>query len=78
MPHKDPEKRKACNRSAVARYKQRTKGATAYKDSRRRAERLKALPHWLSNEHRRAMRETYDACVAKSREAGIPHHVDHI
>ena len=46
--------------------------------AKRRAAKINATPPWLTEEHRKAMRDIYKRSELLSRLTGVMHHVDHI
>lgn len=67
---KNPEAYKARARRWGANHPESVAACTA----KRRADLVGATPHWVD---RQAVRIIYAEAAARTRETGIPHHVDH-
>lgn len=86
---KDPEKA----RETVRRYRKRhyekelarnmryvkaNPEVFARASAKRRADKLKATPQWLTEEHKQELKEIYANARRLSNAVGIPFHVDHV
>ena len=69
-------KEKLCNRSKN--WQKRNPNIMREIRSRRRASKLKAVPPWVSKEHKCQIRDIYKQCAKLTKQTGIQHHVDHI
>jgi hypothetical protein len=59
-------------------YDRRHKAERCARENFRRAQKLKATPPWLTNEHKRQIVEIYRERDRLTLETGIIYHVDHI
>lgn len=50
----------------------------AAKDAKRRSQKLKACPAWLTNKDKQDIKDLYKQSNLISKQTGIKHHVDHI
>lgn len=44
----------------------------------RRADKIKATPSWLNNEHKKQIRDMYKQAAKMTVSTGVVHHIDHI
>lgn len=72
------EYRREYDRKQSKRYYESNKDSFLEKNARRRAQKLKATPPWVDEEHTKRLRSIYRACKNVSEKSGKPHHVDHI
>jgi len=66
------------NREYCAEYRRRCAEDYNARTAKRRAALLQRTPAWLTKKDYAAMHAKYAAAVRRSRETGVPHHVDHV
>lgn len=59
-------------------YRIRYPERIAAKDAKRRSQKLKACPQWLTKEDKQSIEDLYEQSSLLSKQTGIKHHVDHI
>jgi hypothetical protein len=71
---KDPK----ISRERVRKWKQDNPDKRAAQRGTRRAIEKNAVPKWLTKEHRSQIAAIYAEARRRTKETGVPHHVDHI
>lgn len=72
------QRNKDAFKESIRKSKTRMAGRVNYFNSQRRAQKIQATPSWLSAIELAKIQEMYDVAIAKSKQTGIKHHVDHV
>lgn len=74
----NPEKYKRVTRSKALKWQKENPEKANARNARRRANKLKRTPPWLTPEQHQQIQEFYTTAQRLTKETGIDHHVDHI
>jgi len=72
------EKFRQTDRRTTSNWQQNNRDKSNAKEAKYRASKSRRMPHWITEDHMKAIRSIYSQAKEMTQQTGIVHHVDHI